>query len=32
MADMVAALQRNGVEIWKCPESHENGKFAWKAK
>jgi predicted enzyme related to lactoylglutathione lyase len=29
MAEMLAALQRNGVEILKGPESDENGKFAW---
>ena len=29
MAEMVAQLKRNGVEIVKGPESHENGKFAW---
>ena len=29
MADMLAQLQRNGVEILKGPESAENGKFAW---
>jgi len=29
MAELLAALRRNGVEIWKGPESHENGKFAW---
>jgi len=29
MAELLARLQRNGVEIWKGPESHENGKFAW---
>ena len=29
MADMLAALQRNGVEILKGPDSDENGKFAW---
>jgi hypothetical protein len=28
MSEMVADLKRNGVEIWKGPESHENGKFA----
>ena len=31
MAEMLAQLQRNGVEILKGPESHENGKFAWIA-
>ena len=29
MGDMLAQLQRNGVEILKGPESAENGKFAW---
>ena len=29
MSDMVAQLTRNGVEIVKGPESHENGKFLW---
>ena len=29
MAEMLAQLQRNGVEILKGPESAENGKFAW---
>ena len=29
MSEMVADLKRNGVEIWKGPESHENGKYAW---
>jgi predicted enzyme related to lactoylglutathione lyase len=29
MTEMLAELQRNGVEILKGPESHENGKFAW---
>ena len=29
MADMLAELQRNGVEIVKGPESDENGTFAW---
>lgn len=29
LAEMLAELQRNGVEILKGPESHENGKFAW---
>ena len=29
MAEMLAQLQRNGVEILKGPESDENGKFAW---
>ena len=29
MTEMLAQLQRNGVEIHKGPESHENGKFAW---
>jgi predicted enzyme related to lactoylglutathione lyase len=26
---MVTQLKGNGIEIWKGPESHENGKFAW---
>jgi predicted enzyme related to lactoylglutathione lyase len=29
MAEMLAALQRNGVQILKGPESDENGTFAW---
>lgn len=29
MAGMLEQLQRNGVEIVKGPESHENGKFLW---
>jgi predicted enzyme related to lactoylglutathione lyase len=29
MTDMLEQLRRNGVEIIKGPESHENGKFAW---
>ena len=29
MAEMVAQLKQNGVELLKGPESHENGKFAW---
>jgi predicted enzyme related to lactoylglutathione lyase len=29
MAEMLAELQRNGVEILRGPESDENGKFAW---
>ena len=29
MAEMLAQLERNGVEIVKGPESAENGKFAW---
>ena len=29
MSEMLAGLKRNGVEIWKGPESDENGKFAW---
>ena len=29
MAEMLAQLQRNGVEIVKGPESAENGTFAW---
>jgi predicted enzyme related to lactoylglutathione lyase len=29
MTEMLEQLRRNGVEILKGPESHENGKFAW---
>ena len=29
MEEMLAQLKRNGVDIVKGPESHENGKFAW---
>lgn len=29
LSELLADLQRNGVEILKGPESHENGKFAW---
>jgi predicted enzyme related to lactoylglutathione lyase len=29
MSEMLAQLKRNGVEILKGPESHENGTFAW---
>jgi predicted enzyme related to lactoylglutathione lyase len=29
MAEMLAQLTRNGVEILKGPESDDNGKFAW---
>ena len=29
MADLLAALHRNGVEILKGPDSDDNGKFAW---
>jgi predicted enzyme related to lactoylglutathione lyase len=29
MAEMLAQLKRNGVEVFKGPESDENGKFAW---
>jgi len=29
MDEMLAQLQRNGVAIFKGPESAENGKFAW---
>ena len=29
MRELLEQLQRNGVEIVKGPESHENGKFAW---
>ena len=27
--ELLAQLRRDGVEIAKGPESHENGKFAW---
>jgi predicted enzyme related to lactoylglutathione lyase len=27
--EMLAQLQRNGVDILKGPESDDNGKFAW---
>jgi predicted enzyme related to lactoylglutathione lyase len=26
---LIANLKKNGVEILKGPESHENGRFAW---
>jgi predicted enzyme related to lactoylglutathione lyase len=29
LADLLAVLQRNGVEVLKGPESDQNGKFAW---
>ncbi|HUQ87031.1 MAG TPA: VOC family protein [Vicinamibacterales bacterium] len=29
MAELLAQLRRNGVEIVQGPESAENGKFAW---
>lgn len=29
MDEMLAQLRQNGVEIFKGPESAENGKFAW---
>jgi predicted enzyme related to lactoylglutathione lyase len=29
MTEMLAQLRQNGVEIFKGPESAENGKFAW---
>ncbi|HXQ97784.1 MAG TPA: VOC family protein, partial [Candidatus Limnocylindrales bacterium] len=29
MDEMVAQLRNGGVEIFKGPEFHENGKFAW---
>ena len=29
MSEMVEQLKRNGIELQKGPESHENGKFAW---
>jgi predicted enzyme related to lactoylglutathione lyase len=29
MTEMLAQLKQNGVEVFKGPESHENGKFAW---
>ena len=28
MAEM-RGVAANGVQIWKGPESHENGRFAW---
>ena len=29
MSGMIQQLKEGGVEIFKGPESHENGKFAW---
>jgi predicted enzyme related to lactoylglutathione lyase len=29
LAEMIAQLQQNGVDIFQGPEQHENGKFAW---
>jgi len=29
LAELLATLRKNGVEIWKGPESDENGRFAW---
>jgi len=29
MDELLAQLRKGGVEIFKGPESHENGKFAW---
>jgi len=29
MAELLAQLQRNGVEILKGPDSEQNGTFAW---
>lgn len=29
LAELLAQLRRDGVEIVKGPESHENGHFAW---
>jgi predicted enzyme related to lactoylglutathione lyase len=29
LREMLAQLTKNGVEILKGPELHENGKFAW---
>ena len=29
MTELLTQLRKNGVEILKGPESHENGKFAW---
>ena len=29
MTELLAALQQNGVEVLKGPESDDNGKFAW---
>jgi catechol 2,3-dioxygenase-like lactoylglutathione lyase family enzyme len=29
LGEMIQQLKADGIEIWKGPESHENGKFAW---
>jgi predicted enzyme related to lactoylglutathione lyase len=29
LTELVAQLQRNGVEILKGPDADDNGKFAW---
>jgi predicted enzyme related to lactoylglutathione lyase len=29
LAELLAQLQRNGVEILKGPDSDDNGTFAW---
>lgn len=29
MAGMIRQLNAEGIEIWKGPETHENGQFAW---
>lgn len=29
LSQMIEQLRENGVEIWKGPETEENGKFAW---
>lgn len=29
LIEMISQLKQSGVEIWKGPEFHENGKFAW---
>jgi predicted enzyme related to lactoylglutathione lyase len=29
LAELISHLKKNGVEIIKGPESHENGKFLW---
>ena len=31
LTEMLADLEKAGVEVLKGPESHENGKFAWIA-
>lgn len=31
LLELLDGLRRNGVEILKGPEYHENGKFAWIA-